>query len=143
MCEARIQNAKKKCKLQGKMEAHDVQNGFKKFLFGASSKPSFQGIKCNGSNEWNAGEKGIVKGEKTLQGKKCKQMQPSSQNKYGPECEKDINNCQGIENFFLLKNSLKKQNDPKCEKNNNNAFAYLASPAAPPMGDLLWWLKVT
>ena len=107
MCEARIQNAKKKCKLQGKMEAHDVQNGFKKFLFGASSKPSFQGIKCNGSNEWNAGEKGIVKGEKTLQGKNAKTNATVQQTKYGPECEKDINNCQGIENFFLLENSLK------------------------------------
>ena len=89
------------------------------------------------------GRKRHCQGGKNLAGKKCKTNATVQQNKYGLECEKDINNCQGIENFFLLKNSLKKQNDPKCEKNNNNAFAYLASPAAPPMGDLLWWLKVT
>ena len=107
MCEARIQNAKKKCKLQGKMEAHDVQNGFKNFLFGASSKPSFQGIKCNGSNQWNAGEKGIVKGEKTLQGKKCKKMQPSSKTNMAQNVKRILIIAKELKTFSCLKTRLK------------------------------------
>ena len=77
MCEARSQNAKKTMQVTTqngvpRWKKSSVQNWFKKLLFGAGSKPFFQGIKCNGSSQGNAKKKRHFLRKKTFAGETAK-----------------------------------------------------------------------